>query len=180
MLSQFTKEVPSHVTLADLDYKFGRDVYPVGRLDHDSEGLLILTNDKTLNAKLLSPKEKQPKQYWAQVERQPKDDDLAILKEGVTISVRGKKYKCAPAIAKVINHNVDVPERVPPIRVRKNIPTTWVKITLTEGKNRQVRKMLAGVGFPVLRLIRVEIAGLVLGEGRLAQLKVGEAREVEL
>lgn len=174
MLSQFTKEVETHVTLADLDFKFDSDVYPVGRLDSDSEGLLLLTNDKSLNQRLLSPKSKSPKVYHIQVEGTPSEAALQQIREGVTIRIKGKSIETQPC---QINRVVDLPQfpdRVPPIRVRKSIPTTWLAITLTEGKNRQVRRMLATINHPVLRLIRTQFAGYQLGKSPLNQLKSGE------
>ena len=161
VLSQFTKELPEHQTLADL-YAFPGDVYPVGRLDADSEGLLLITNDKALNNKLLNPKFQHWRSYWVQVEGIPEDKDLMPLRAGVTITVRGEKHVCLPAKVKAIPEPQTLPERNPPIRERKQIPVSWVEISLQEGKNRQVRKMMAAVGFPVLRLIRASIEGLSL------------------
>ncbi len=177
MLSQFTKELEHHVTLADLDFNFAKDVYPVGRLDADSEGLLLLTNDKSLNQKILNPKFKQPKTYWAQVEGQPSLEELSPLQSGVKIKVKGKFFSTSPAKVRLLN-NVDLPDRNPPIRFRKNSPTAWVEIVLIEGKNRQVRKMFASIGFPVLRLVRVGLVGFNLFENELKGLKGGEVREV--
>jgi len=180
ILSQFTKEADHHITLKDLDYPFSKDVYPVGRLDADSEGLLILTDNKALNAKLLHPQYKQPKTYWVQVEGQPQVKDLLPLQKGITINVNGKAHATAPAKASLLPNEVSLPERNPPIRFRKNSPTTWVEIIITEGKNRQVRKMLATIGFPVLRLVRVGIAGLFFNQGVLKDIAVGEVRVVEI
>lgn len=180
MLSQFTREVPQHVTLADLDFKFGKHVYPVGRLDADSEGLLVLTNDKELNARLLNPLYKQPKTYWVQVEGAPTNEDLVPLREGIAIKVKKKTYKTAPAKAEVLTFVPPLPKRNPPIRVRKSIPDTWISITITEGKNRQVRRMCAAIGFPVLRLVRVGIAGFEYDRGYLENLEVGEVRAVKI
>ncbi len=178
MLSQFTREAPHHVTLADLDFSFAKDVYPVGRLDADSEGLLILTDDKRLNSRLLNPKNKQPKTYWVQVEGVPSDRELMPLRNGLTIKIKGKVHRTAAAKAKLLATNPDLPDRNPPIRVRKAIPDTWLSLTITEGKNRQVRRMCAAIGFPVLRLVRVGIAGFELGQGALKDLEVGEVRAV--
>lgn len=178
MLSQFTKEAPQHVTLADLDFDFAKDVYPVGRLDADSEGLLLLTDDKSLNARLLNPRNKQPKIYWAQVEGAPTEQDLIPLRTGLSIKIKKKIHRTAPAKAELIVDNIDFPERNPPIRVRKSIPDTWVSLTLTEGKNRQVRRMFAAIGFPVLRLVRVGVADFEYGTGILKDLSVGGVIEV--
>ena len=159
MLSQFSRE-GNHQTLADLDFKFQKEVYPVGRLDADSEGLLLLTNDKTLNHKLLDPKFKHKRVYLAQVEGIVTQEAKTILEKGVSITVDGKKHQTLPCSAELLpatfgDEPGDVPERKPPIRFRKNSPTSWIKLTLHEGKNRQVRKMTAAVGFPTLRLIRI-------------------------
>ena len=180
MLSQFTKEAPHHVTLADLDFKFAKDVYPVGRLDADSEGLLLLTNDKRLNARLLSPKHKQPKTYWVQVEGEPAQQDLAPLETGITIKIKGKSHQTAPAKVHLLAAIPELPERHPPIRIRKTVPDTWIAITLTEGKNRQVRRMCAAVGFSVLRLVRVGLAGFQYGVGQLSDMEVGAVIRVRI
>ena len=156
MLSQFTGK-DEDATLKSLA-NFPKDVYPVGRLDKDSEGLIILTNDKKLNNHLLNPKFKHKRTYWVQVENVPTIADLKILEAGVEIAVEGKKYTTLPSKATIINPNVS--ERNPPIRIRKSIPTAWIELTLIEGKNRQVRKMTAAIGFPTLRLIRVGIEDL--------------------
>ena len=178
MLSQFTREVPHHVTLADLDFNFPKDVYPVGRLDADSEGLLLLTNNKELNAKLLNPKNKQPKTYWVQVEGVPMDTDLAPLRKGIDIKIKKKIHRTAPAIVHLLETLPNLPARNPPIRVRKSVPDTWVSITITEGKNRQVRRMFAAIGFPVLRLVRVGLAGYKYGKGIVQKMSIGEIIEV--
>ncbi len=174
MLCQFTREVPGQVTLADLDFTFPTDVYPVGRLDADSEGLLLLTNDRHVNQKLLNPKNQHPRTYMAQVEGIPTEAALEQLRKGVEISIDGKKHLTAPALASVPEVPPVFPERNPPIRVRKSIPDTWLQLTLTEGKNRQVRRMCAAVGLPVLRLVRVSI-----GDITMADMLPGEVRPVE-
>jgi len=180
MLSQFTREAPHHITLADLDFSFAKDVYPVGRLDADSEGLLILTADKRLNASLLNPRNKQPKTYWVQVEGAPTVKDLLPLKKGVDIKIKKKIHHTAPAKACLLEEKPALPDRNPPIRFRKSVPDTWISLTITEGKNRQVRRMCAAIGFPVLRLVRVGIAGFEFGKGVLEGMGVGEVREVEI
>lgn len=159
VLSQFTPEPGSPAgTLADFISE--PDVYAAGRLDRDSEGLLLLTDDGRLQAWLTQPDAKQPKTYLAQVEGEITPEALSQLQAGVVL----KDGKTRPAMA----HTVPEPDwlwpRMPPIRVRKNIPTSWVELTITEGKNRQVRRMTAAVGFPTLRLIRVAIGGYQLGE----------------
>ncbi len=172
-LSQFSRELPEHRTLADL-YQFSKDVYPVGRLDRDSEGLLILTNDKSLNARLLHPARGHRRTYWVQLEGNPDAASLERLAAGVDIRIKKKTYRTAPATVRLLAIPPDLPERDPPIRYRAQIPTTWLELQLTEGKNRQVRRMCAAVGFPVLRLVRVAIESLTLNG-----LTPGEVREVE-
>ena len=166
VLTQFTDD-ENRPTLASL-HNFTEDVYPVGRLDMDSEGLLLLTNDKPLTDYLLNPKQKHEREYFAQVEGIPTKEALQKFCEGIIIE--GKKT--LPAKAKLID-DPNFPQRVPPIRERKNIPTSWISLTLIEGRNRQVRKMTAAVGFPTLRLVRVRIENLYLGN-----LKVGEVKEI--
>ena len=158
MLSQFSKE-GDKPTLADLEYDFPKDVYPVGRLDADSEGLLLLTSDKQLNHRLLNPKFRHSRTYYVQVDGALTDAACQQLVAGVSISVDGKSYATLPASAQAIPEP-QLPERLPPIRYRANIPTSWLSITLHEGKNRQVRKMTAAVGFPTLRLVRWAIESI--------------------
>jgi 23S rRNA pseudouridine2457 synthase len=176
MLSQFTKE-GNHPTLADLDFLFPKDVYPVGRLDADSEGLLMLTNDNYLKTKLLDPKNLHSKTYYVQVEGEITQQACKELAGGVTISVNGKSYHTLPSRVQQIGEP-ELPERNPPIRFRKNIPTSWAALQIHEGKNRQVRKMTAAVGFPTLRLVRWSIGQLTLGKmqpGEIIQLEKSEA-----
>lgn len=161
MLSQFTKE-GDHPTLADLNFNFPKDIYPVGRLDSDSEGLLILTNDNLFKTKLLDPKNKHSKTYYAQVEGVVTKEAAAQLSKGVSISIKGKSYTTLPAQVSPIAEP-SLPERNPPIRFRQHIPTSWMSIGIHEGKNRQVRKMTAAVGYPTLRLVRWSIGQLELG-----------------
>jgi 23S rRNA pseudouridine2457 synthase len=164
VLPQFTDKL-GRPTLKDL-VPF-KNIYPVGRLDLDSEGLLLLTDDGKLNHYLSSPKNKQPKTYWAQIEGLPDEISLNALRKGVMIE--GKKT--LPAKAKSIEEPQNLWPRPKPIRYRKSIPTSWLEITLQEGRNRQVRKMTAAVGYPCLRLIRISIGSLELGG-----LKPGEYR----
>lgn len=154
VLSQFTPE-GGHDGLGGFDLP--SDVYAAGRLDHDSEGLLVLTNDGRLIKRLLDPDFAHPRSYWAQVEGEITEQALEKLRAGVVI----KGYKTKPCLAERADV-FDLPERNPPIRFRKSIPTSWIKLTLTEGKNRQVRRMTAAVGFPTLRLVRISIGKLTL------------------
>lgn len=170
-LSQFTPETPGQLTLADLG-PFPPDVYPVGRLDQDSEGMLLLSNDSLLNIKLLDPRHAHLRTYWVQVEGVPTEAALQQLRNGVDIRINKKTHHTLPARAKSLTLESPIPERDPPIRFRANIPTTWIEISLQEGKNRQVRRMCAKVGFPVLRLLRVQIEELALGD-----LPVGAVKE---
>ncbi|HEX2866148.1 MAG TPA: pseudouridine synthase [Ignavibacteriales bacterium] len=169
MLTQFT-DSGGRRTLSEL-YPFERDVYAVGRLDMDSEGLILLTNDKKLNFYLLNPKNAHQREYLVQVEGIPQKSDLEKLEKGVIIENR----KTLPAHAELLQKEPKVPERIPPIRERKNIPTSWITIRLIEGKNRQVRKMTASAGFPTLRLIRISI-----GKIKLENLKPGEVKEIKI
>lgn len=168
-MSQFSGEGQ---TLASL-FHFPKTVYPVGRLDKDSEGLLIITDDKWLNNQLLNPRFGHERTYLAQVEGVPDQEGLRRLQKGVEINVDGKLYMTKPAIAKIPAAIPGLPDRDPPIRYRKNVPDTWISLTLIEGKNRQVRKMTAAVGHPTLRLVRWSIARLTI-EG----FRVGEVREM--
>jgi len=164
VLSQFTSS-DGKLCLKDI-LNVPKDVYPVGRLDYDSEGLLLLTNDTSINHQLLHPKFAHARTYWVQVDGLITNDAIETLSKGVTISVDGKTYVTKKAVLKILVDDLVIPERNPPIRVRKSIPTSWVSIQLTEGKNRQVRKMFASVGFPVVRLIRSQI-----GQFSIAQMQ---------
>jgi 23S rRNA pseudouridine2457 synthase len=167
VLSQFTQESPKHITLKE--YINVPDVYPVGRLDWDSEGLLLLTNDGQLQHRLAHPRFGHRRTYWAQVERIPDADAIYKLQTGVEI----QDYRTRPAQVRLLLEEPAVNERIPPIRFRKSVPTAWLEMTLTEGKNRQVRRMTAAVGFPTLRLIRVSIANIQLDD-----LASGQWREI--
>lgn len=157
VLTQFSGEKPAE-TLQVLQYDFPKDVYPVGRLDKDSEGLLLLTNDKRLNHRLLDPKFKHEREYWAQVENIPSPEALQRLSMGLML----KDGPTLPARAQLLTAEPDLPPRNPPIRYRAAIPTAWICLSLTEGRNRQVRRMTAAVGFPTLRLVRWRIESLTL------------------
>jgi 23S rRNA pseudouridine2457 synthase len=160
VLSQFSS-TDGKKTLKDF-FDVPSNVYPVGRLDYDSEGLLILTDDKKLNAFLLDPMHKHEREYWVQVEGNVSTEQIDILQRGVEIKVNGKVYHTQKCVAKKFSQAPEVSERNPPIRFRKTVPDSWIKIILTEGKNRQVRKMTAAVGCPTLRLIRFRIEGITL------------------
>lgn len=170
VLSQFTLESGSAWrTLAE--FGLPKDVYPIGRLDADSEGLLLLTDEPGLNQRLLEPESKHPREYWAQVEGLVDARALARLEGGVEIG----GCLTRPARAWAIDPRPAIPARTPPIRVRKTLPDSWIGLELTEGKNRQVRRMTAAVGLPTLRLIRVRI-----GDRTLAALGIepGHWREI--
>ena len=160
VLSQFSA-VPEKKTLADF-FSVPKDVYPVGRLDHDSEGLLLLTNDKQLNHRMLDPKYAHEREYWVQVDGAIDDTAILKLSGGVKITVDGKPYHTRPCSVSLFTSEPELPPRVPPIRFRKEIPAPWIRMILTEGKNRQVRKMTAAVGFPTLRLVRYRIESLTI------------------
>lgn len=167
VLSQFSS-VEGKETLAGY-CKVPSDVYPIGRLDYDSEGLLLLSNDPDLNYRLLHPSFRHEREYWVQVEGQIDENALKVLEEGLDISIDGKMYRTRPCKASVFEKAPPVAERFPPIRFRQHIPTSWIRLILTEGKNRQVRRMTAKTGFPTLRLIRyrieqIELEGLSPGD----------------
>jgi len=166
-LSQFT-DGDGRKTLAD--FIPVKEVYAAGRLDRDSEGLMVLTNDGILQAKLTQPESKSPKTYWVQVDGAPSEQDLDKLRKGVEL----KDGMTLPAKVAVIKQP-NVWERNPPVRFRANIPTTWLAITIIEGRNRQVRRMTANIGFPTLRLIRHS-----MGDIELSDLQPGEWREIQL
>nr|WP_243848443.1 pseudouridine synthase [Sphingomonas insulae] len=160
VLSQFTDR-GSPTTRATLsDHIAVPDVYPAGRLDRDSEGLLLLTDDGRLQARIADPRFKLPKTYWVQVEGTPDDDALDRLRRGVTL----KDGPTRPATAARIAPPTMLWPRTPPIRVRQSIADTWLSLTITEGRNRQVRRMTAAVGHPTLRLIRWSIGDWTLDD----------------
>lgn len=168
VISQFSAD-GRHATLKDYIPMPG--VYPAGRLDTDSEGLLILTDDGALQHRISHPRHKLAKTYWAQVEGMPDDTALNQLSQGIDLG----DFLTKPAKAQLIEEPPGLWPRDPPIRLRKNIPTAWVELTIWEGKNRQVRRMTAKIGFPTLRLIRASI-----GDWTLDGLATGQWREVLL
>ena len=173
VLSQFTSE-DGHPGLLDLGLSVPKDVWPVGRLDRDSEGLLLLTNDNHLKRTLTEPERSHRKTYWVQVEGAPTDADIEPLRHPMHLRIRKKDTITKPAEASLLAPP-DVPERVPSIRKRLSIPTAWLSIALTEGKNRQIRKMTSHIGFPTLRILRVGVGSLTLGQLRL---KPGGCRQL--
>ena len=169
VLSQFTVEVAGQRTLAE--FGFPKNVYPIGRLDADSEGLLLLSDEAALNQKLLHPRNAHGREYWVQVERIPSADAVRQLAQGVVIQGR----KTLPCAARLLDPQPTMPPREPPIRFRKHVPDCWLSLELVEGKNRQVRRMTAAVGHPTLRLVRVRI-----GELRLESFTPGQWRELSV
>jgi 23S rRNA pseudouridine2457 synthase len=165
VLSQFTSE-DGHPGLKDFIPIPG--VYAAGRLDADSEGLLILTDDGALQHRLADPRHKLPKTYWAQVEGTPREADLDVLRRPMDLG----DFVAKPAQARLIIEPGELWPRDPPVRFRKSVPTAWIEIVLTEGKNRQVRRMTAKAGFPTLRLIRAAVGGF-----RFDGLRSGQWRE---
>lgn len=167
VLSQFT-DTSDRSTLAD--YIDSPSLYPAGRLDYDSEGLLLLTDDGAMQARISDPRHKLKKHYWAQVEGVPDDEDLEALRTGIDL----KDGPTRPAEASIINAP-DLWTRQPPIRARPSQPTSWLALAITEGRNRQVRRMTAAIGYPTLRLVRHRI-----GDWSLDQMQPGEYREINI
>ena len=166
VLSKFTPEDGAK-SLAE--FGLPKDVYPAGRLDKDSEGLLLLTDDGPLIEKLLNPKNEKPKTYWVLVERVPTEEELQKMRDGLQI----EDYTTRPCQVKILDPQPDVPPRDPPVRFRKTVQDIWIEVRIVEGKNRQVRKMTAAIGHPTLRLIRMKIANL-----DLSGLAAGEWMEI--
>ena len=157
VLSQFTPDGSPNRPLAD--FAFPKNVYPIGRLDADSEGLLLLSDEAALNERLLHPTRGHTRTYWVQVERIPTADALAQLEYGVTI----QGHATLPCRARLLDPQQRFAARNPPIRFRKNVPDCWIAVELVEGRNRQVRRMTAAIGHPTLRLVRVRIGAFELG-----------------
>jgi 23S rRNA pseudouridine2457 synthase len=167
VLSQFTRDGSANRPLSE--FGLPRRVYPIGRLDADSEGLLLLSDEAELNERLLHPRHAHEREYWAQVERIPAAEALDPLGQGLVIQSR----RMLPCRAWVLEPQPVIPPREPPIRFRKTVPTCWIGLELVEGKNRQVRRMTAAVGHPTLRLIRVRIGGF-----KLVNLPPGHSRQL--
>jgi 23S rRNA pseudouridine2457 synthase len=167
VLSQFTADSSPNRPLAE--FGFPRGVYAIGRLDADSEGLLLLSDEPEWNQRLLHPRHAHEREYWAQVERIPSPQALDRLAAGIVIQGR----KALPCRAWQLEPQPEVPPRNPPIRFRKSVPTCWIGLELVEGKNRQVRRMTAAIGHPTLRLLRVRIGGF-----QLRDLPPGQWREL--
>lgn len=166
VICQFSHD-DNHPSLAE--YIPIKKVYPAGRLDHDSEGLLLLTDDGSLQNKITHPKNKMAKTYWVQVDNQITNTAIQQLSKGVEL----KDGLTLPATVKLITEPDNLWPRTPPVRFRKNIPTSWIEITIKEGRNRQIRRMTAKAGFPTLRLIRYKI-----GDWNLDELKPGEYKKL--
>ena len=166
VLSQFTPDGSRHRTLRE--FGFPEDVYPLGRLDAETEGLLLLSDEPDLNARLLHPRNGHVRTYWALVERVPGDAALQQLARGVILSDR----RTLPCRAFLLDPQPNIPPRDPPIRFRKNVPDVWIALELVEGKNHQVRRMTAAVGHSTLRLVRVQIGRLSLGDLRPGEMRV--------
>lgn len=174
VLSQFTPDGSPNRPLAE--FGFPKGVYPIGRLDADSEGLLLLSDEPEWNSKLLEPRHAHEREYWAQVERIPSIDALGELSRGVMIQGR----KTLPCRAWLLEPQPTVPPRTPPIRFRKSVPDCWIGLELIEGKNRQVRRMTAAIGHPTLRLLRARIGNFVLGELPAGQWRILQTAERKL
>jgi 23S rRNA pseudouridine2457 synthase len=175
VLCQFTDDHAAGHRQTLKDYIAIPEVYPVGRLDQDSEGLLLLTNHGQLQHRLSHPRFHHPRTYWVQVERIPDEAALQHLRDGVIL--QGDRTR--PALVQPLPEEPVLPPRDPPIRFRKHIPTTWLEMTLTEGRNRQVRRMTAAVGYPTLRLVRVRIGELTLEGLQPGQWRHATPDEVE-
>ena len=165
VLTKFT-DAENRPTLAD--YVSIPEIYAAGRLDLDSEGLLLLTDSGSLSHRLTDPRFQHPRTYWAQVEHIPDEAALQRLRTGIELSEGGRLWRTRPAQVDLLADPPDLPERDVPIRVRQSIPTSWLQLTITEGRNRQVRRMTAAVGCPTLRLVRwaigtITLAGLTPG-----------------
>ena len=158
VLSQFTSDGSPNRPLAE--FGFPKNVYAIGRLDADSEGLLLLSNEAKWNDQLLNPRHAHEREYWAQVEKIPSAESLSKLEKGILI----QGHKTLPCKSWLLEPQPKIPPRVPPIRFRKSVPDRWIGLQLVEGKNRQVRRMTAAIGHPTLRLLRVRIGNFWLGD----------------
>ena len=176
VLSQFSA-TDGKKTLKDF-FEVPSNVYPIGRLDYDSEGLLILTDDKKLNQSLLDPLNQHEREYWVQVDGSISEEAIEKLQKGVSVNINGNMYRTKTCVVKKFLHSPKVSERNPPIRFRKSVPDSWIKIILKEGKNRQVRKMTAAVGFPTLRLIRYRIEKITLEDLLPGEMKIISKQEL--
>ena len=174
VLSQFTGDGSPNRALAE--FGFPKNVYPIGRLDADSEGLLLLSDEPAWNEKLLHPRHAHEREYWAQVENIPSPESLKKLEKGIVIQGR----KTLPCRAWILEPQPEIAPRNPPIRFRKSVPDCWIGLELVEGKNRQVRKMTAAIGHPTLRLLRVRIGHFWLGELPPGGWRVLENQELTL
>ena len=172
MISQFTSSHKKKKCLGDMGFIFPKDVYPLGRLDENSEGLLILTNDKNLNYRLLKPEFEHKRIYLVQLQGIITTEALKQMESGITIALDAGPYLTKPCKVKQVKTPEDLPERGHPVSDR--LPTSWIELTLTEGKFHQVRKMTAGAGFPCLRLIRIAIEDI-----RLEKMQPSEVRELK-
>lgn len=183
VLSQFRDE-DGHPGLGSLALGLPKNVWPVGRLDRDSEGLLLVTSDMGLRHKLMDPEAGHSRRYWVQVEGDAQDDMLTPMRAPMTLRIKKREVRTRPAYCQVLTVSPQLPERIPPIRFRQSIPTSWLEMILMEGKNRQVRRMTAAVGLPTLRLVRSGIGRLQLGElslqpGECLELNPEQVRKLE-
>lgn len=171
VLCQFTSDGSANRTLAD--FGFPKGVYPIGRLDADSEGLLLLSDEAALNTRLLDPIHGHVRRYWVQVERVPTQASLKKLEAGLEIQGR----RTLPCHAWNLDPQPEIAPRIPPVRYRKSVPDCWMALELCEGKNRQVRRMTAAMGHPTLRLLRTRIGGYDLGDLSAGQWKILDAAQ---
>ena len=175
VLCQFTPDQPGQRTLSE--FNFPKGVYPLGRLDMDSEGLLLLSDESGLNDRLLNPKNAHERTYLVQIEGVPSTESLEMFCNG---SIVIQKHKCLPCRASLPDPQPLIPPRDPPIRIRQSIPDVWIEVSLVEGKNRQVRRMTAAIGHPTLRLIRIAIGKLSLERQEPGEWRVIEESEKTL
>ena len=174
VLSQFTGDGSPNRAL--MEFNFPKNVYAIGRLDADSEGLLLLSDEAHWNEKLLHPRHAHEREYWAQVEKIPAPENLQTLEKGILI----QGHKTLPCRAWLLTPQPEIPPRVPPIRFRKSVADCWIGLELVEGKNRQVRRMTAAIGHPTLRLLRVRIGNFWLDDLAAGQWRALSAAEIKL